>query len=73
MIKTLAIAILSASLIGTNQVQAADCEYSLGDDTASCSGYVNGSYINGDVDEDGGFRGTIDGRYVTCTRYGGCY
>jgi hypothetical protein len=73
MFKTFAIALLFTSLIGANQAQSAECTFTVGDNSASCSGYVDGSYINGDVDDSGRFTGTIDGQYVTCTQYGGCY
>ena len=39
---------------------------------ARVNGTVGGSYVRGTVNGSGGFRGTVDGRYVMCDR-GGCY
>ena len=33
----------------------------------------NGVYVNGRVDSNGGFSGTVGGQNVTCTSYGSCY
>ena len=74
--KYVAAVILGSSLLAVQPASAGvTCTTYQGSYSSSCSGYEtnSGAYVNGDIDRSGTFRGTVDGEYVTCTEYGGCY